>query len=338
MGVLHNFKTGLKLTRSLAHFHGRLAPRPISASFAVTNRCNLSCSYCNFPNLDPSELSLSQIEIIFDQLASMGVARLGLVGGEPLLRKDLPDIAAAAKARGFFVSLNTNLTLLQKFPERLPNVDLVFTSLDGAPQTHIKARGKKSFDGVMEGIQTITNRGTPVVAITVLTEQAQADISILLDQAKANHFKLHFQPQCTDTEIVKGRLGEMYNHRGGQEVWKQIIAMKNQGAPIASSLNYLKHMASWNNFAQASRMDPNDRCAAGYGFLFIDPQGNAFPCAYTKGKTKGTNLLEQKWSDAFTGKTPCSQCAVGPMVEFNLLYKHPVAATHNIIQSYGIGT
>ena len=80
--------------------------------------------------------------------------------------------------------------------------------------------------------------------------------------------------------------------------------------------------------------------ATGWKTLLIDldPQGNAFPCAYTKGKTQGTNLLEQNWSDAFTGKTPCSQCAVGPMVEFNLLYKHPVAATHNIIHSYGIGT
>jgi MoaA/NifB/PqqE/SkfB family radical SAM enzyme len=338
MAVLQHFKTGIALTRSIAHYRGHASPRPISASFAVTNRCNLSCSYCNFPNLDPSQLSLEAIRKLFGQLAQMGVVRLGLVGGEPLLRADLPAIAAEAKSHGFFVSLNTNLTLLARYPERMPDVDLVFTSLDGMPETHRQARGKKSLDGVLEGIRMLRGKGLPVVAITVLTAQATADIDALIQLAEQNDFKLHFQPQCTDTEIVKGKLGEMYNTRREGKLWERLLEEKKQGAPIASSHAYLKHMSNWENFAQASRMNPEARCAAGYGFLFIDPQGMAYPCAYTKGKTNGIDLLTQDWQEQFTGKTPCTECAVGPMVEFNLLYKQPMASAFNILTSYGIGT
>ncbi|MBT6433136.1 MAG: radical SAM protein [Deltaproteobacteria bacterium] len=338
MAVLQHFKTGIALTRSIAHYRGHATPRPISASFAVTNRCNLSCSYCNFPNLDPSQLSLEQIRQLFSNLAQMGVARLGLVGGEPLLRADLPAIAAEAKSHGFFVSLNTNLTLLERFPERMPDVDLVFTSLDGMPETHRQARGKKSFDGVLEGIQELRGKKLPVVAITVLTAQATEDIDALIRLATQNDFKLHFQPQCTDTDIVKGKLGEMYNTKRESHIWQKILDAKGQGAPIASSSAYLRHMSNWDNFAMASIMNPESRCAAGYGFLFIDPQGLAYPCAYTKGKAKGIDLLTQNWQEQFTGKTPCTECAVGPMVEFNLLYKQPLASAYNMITSYGIGT
>jgi MoaA/NifB/PqqE/SkfB family radical SAM enzyme len=83
-------------------------PRPFSATFAVTNRCNLRCDYCNCPFIDPTNLDLGQIEVLFDRLQSMGVRRLGLAGGEPMLRADLGEIIAAAKRRRFFVSVDSN--------------------------------------------------------------------------------------------------------------------------------------------------------------------------------------------------------------------------------------
>ena len=46
-------------------------PRPFSATFAVTNRCNLRCSYCNCPLIDPTNLDLPRIEVLFDRLREM---------------------------------------------------------------------------------------------------------------------------------------------------------------------------------------------------------------------------------------------------------------------------
>lgn len=336
MDAFEHVKTGASLGRSLLHYHARLSPRPISASFAVTNRCNLRCSYCNFPLLDPAELSLEKIQILFSSLAAMGVVRLGLVGGEPLLRDDLPHIAAAAKKHGFFVSLNTNLTLTSRFPERMPKVDLVFTSLDGSPATHKKNRGEHSLDHVMESIVRLRSAGTPVVAITVLTDANLREVPTLLELAREYDFKLHFQAQCTDTEIVRGSLADFY--RQPNKIWQTLLEAKKKGAPIASSVGYLEHLSKWDDFGAIARHNPNSRCAAGYGFLFIDPQGYGFPCAYTKGKTPGINLVTENWAEQFPRKTPCTQCAVGPMTEFNLLYESPFRSIANMISGYGIGT
>src|SRR5215207_6874451 len=75
-------------------------PRPFSATWAVTNRCNLRCSYCNCPFIDPTHLDLPRVALMFDRLRQMGVRRLGLAGGEPMMRKDIGDIVTMAKARG----------------------------------------------------------------------------------------------------------------------------------------------------------------------------------------------------------------------------------------------
>src|SRR4051812_8457401 len=98
-------RMGRAFAASLHALKTQAAPRPFSAAFAVTNRCNLRCRYCNFPLLDPTELGLPQIERLFDVLRALGVVRLGLVGGEPLVRKDLGEIVALARARRFFISL-----------------------------------------------------------------------------------------------------------------------------------------------------------------------------------------------------------------------------------------
>ncbi len=97
-------------------------PRPVSATFAVTNRCNLRCEYCNCPYIDPTNLDLDRIALLFDRLRGMGIRRLGLAGGEPLLRSDLPAIVALAKRHGFFVSVNSNLTLFQRHPDKYADV------------------------------------------------------------------------------------------------------------------------------------------------------------------------------------------------------------------------
>ena len=77
---------------------------------------------------------------------------------------------------------------------------------------------------------------------------------------------------------------------------------------------------------QARRRTGCRQCAAGRGFLYVDPQGRAYPCAYTKGKTRPVDLLQDDWRERFRGDTPCTSCNVGPMLEFNLLYRQPFSA------------
>jgi MoaA/NifB/PqqE/SkfB family radical SAM enzyme len=309
-------------------------PRPFSAAFAVTNRCNLRCSYCNTPFLDPTDLPLAKVELLLDRLAGFGVKRLGLAGGEPMARKDIGDIVAMAKARRFYLTMNTNLLLFEKHRAGLRDVDLFFTSLDGDREHHEAARGRGAYDGVLEAVSQIVGEGRPVVAICVVTEHSIGQMDRLLDVAEAGRFRMHFQPQCTDTAIVRGGIARELTTARLQRFWTDLLARKRASRPVASSVPYLETLARWDDFSRTAVLDPEARCAATRGFLYVDPAGHAYPCAYTKGKAPAVDMLGDHWRDALGRETPCTRCSVGPYLEFNLLYQKPVRTGLSLAASY----
>jgi len=74
-----------------------------SVEFMVTDRCNLTCKYCgnSYAVGDKEhgyEMSMEEIENAFLKLDMLGIQRLNISGGEPLLRKDIADIIKAALA------------------------------------------------------------------------------------------------------------------------------------------------------------------------------------------------------------------------------------------------
>jgi len=309
-------------------------PRPFSATFAVTNRCNLRCSYCNCPFIDPTNLDLPRIEILFDRLREMGVRRLGLAGGEPMMRRDLGDIIALAKERGFWVSVNSNLTLFARHPERLERADLVYTSLDGDETSHVAARGEGSYDGILAAITRLVGDGKPVIAICVVTEHSLGHADALLRLAESIGFRMHFQPQCVDTDVVRGAVSSSVSNERFRAFWRGLIAEKRKGRPIVSSSPYLEFLSQWEDFSISAYHAPGVRCAAGRGFVYIDPLGKAYPCVYVKGKTTPVDLLVHGWREAWNRETPCTRCTVGPMLEFNLLFERPLSAAVESIHAY----
>lgn len=309
--------------RSLLTFYVDGHPRPFSATFAVTNRCNLRCAYCNSPYLHQPELDGDRIELLFARLRQMGVRRLGLAGGEPLLREDFGDILRLARSRGFWVSVNSNLNLFERRGQCLYDAHLVYTSLDGTPATHAAARGDPNAPRVIEAARRLVQAGVPVVAICVVTEHTLEQVEPLLDIAESCGFRVHFQPQCVDTELVRGSVPRSVPHRRWQQFWLGVLEAKRRGRAVASSSAYLESLTRWPDFSVSAVAEPQARCAAGRGFLYVDPQGIAYPCAYTKGKVAGIDLLAADWVKTWDRKTPCTRCVVGPMLEFNLLFQRP---------------
>jgi MoaA/NifB/PqqE/SkfB family radical SAM enzyme len=92
------------------------APGPV-VIWNLIRRCNLTCKHCYALSADhdyPGELSTSEVFTVMDDLKAFKVPVLILSGGEPLLRPDLFDIAARAKAMGFYVGLSSNGTLIDE--------------------------------------------------------------------------------------------------------------------------------------------------------------------------------------------------------------------------------
>ncbi|MCX8072305.1 MAG: radical SAM protein [Candidatus Binatia bacterium] len=324
MSVFNTVALASAYARSLLAFYIDGSPRPFSATFAVTNRCNLRCSYCNSPFLDPTELDLGQIRLLFQRLRRMGIRRLGLAGGEPLLRADFPQIVRTAREVGFWISVNSNLSLFERRGSCLYDANLVYTSLDGPPAVHAATRGDPNAGRVVNAARTLVRAGVPVVAICVVTERNLTAVEPLLQIAEDAGFRVHFQPQCVDTELVRGKPTGSVSPAEWQQFWRLLADEKRRGRPIASSTPYLEALSAWPDFAVSAVYQAHVRCAAGRGYLYIDPQGVAYPCAYTKGKTKGIDLLTEEWTQSWDRDTPCTQCVVGPMLEFNLLFRKPL--------------
>ncbi|MDR2991071.1 MAG: radical SAM protein, partial [Burkholderiaceae bacterium] len=108
----------------------------------LIRRCNLNCLHCYSTSADvdfKGELSTAEALTVLEQLRAAHVPALILSGGEPLLRPDLYEIAARAKALGFHLSLSSNGTLLTAdHARRLAQTgfDYVGISLDGLQATH----------------------------------------------------------------------------------------------------------------------------------------------------------------------------------------------------------
>ena len=94
----------------------RKPPGPV-VIWNLIRRCNLNCVHCYSLSADvdfPGELSTEEIFGVMDDLEVARVPVLILSGGEPLLRPDIFDISARAKAMGFYVGLSTNGALIDE--------------------------------------------------------------------------------------------------------------------------------------------------------------------------------------------------------------------------------
>ncbi len=103
----------------MGFFEGGLAPlassvlthqTPLYVQYYVTARCNLKCEQCNiiFANADQEECTTEQAERIAENLAAIGTSIVLLTGGEPFIRTDIVDIAAAFVRNGVHPRLQTN--------------------------------------------------------------------------------------------------------------------------------------------------------------------------------------------------------------------------------------
>jgi Fe-coproporphyrin III synthase len=154
----------------------------------LIRRCNLTCMHCYSISADidfPGELDTAEVLRVMEDLKAFGVPALILSGGEPLLRKDLFQIADRAKALGFYTALSTNGTLIDPpLAERVHNAgfDYVGISLDGLQATHDKFRRKAgAFAKSLEALRLCRDMGVKVGVRFTLTQDNAADLPGLLD-------------------------------------------------------------------------------------------------------------------------------------------------------------
>ncbi|HEY6510374.1 MAG TPA: heme d1 biosynthesis radical SAM protein NirJ [Burkholderiaceae bacterium] len=153
----------------------------------LIRRCNLTCKHCYALSANhdyAGELSTDEVFTVMDDLKAFQVPVLILSGGEPLLRPDLFEIAARAKAKRFYVGLSTNGTLIDApMAERVAaaGFDYVGISLDGLRDTHDKFRRLDgAFERSLAAVRLLRARGVKVGLRFTMTALNAHDLPALL--------------------------------------------------------------------------------------------------------------------------------------------------------------
>jgi len=135
----------------------------------VTRRCNLKCVHCYAHAKNTSfdnELTTEQGKQLIDDLADFGSPVMLFSGGEPLVRKDLPQLAAYAVEKGMRAVISTNGTLITpEMARNLKEIGLSYVgiSLDGMEEINDRFRGVSgAFRSALEGIKNSQAAGIKV--------------------------------------------------------------------------------------------------------------------------------------------------------------------------------
>lgn len=171
---------------------------------SVTDRCDLRCSYCipkGFKGFEVPEhwLSFDEIERLVHAFSSLGLKRIRLTGGEPLVRKDLPNLAGRISAIAGIedLSLSTNATQLKKYASKLKlaGVKRLNVSLDTLdPQDFETITGRNVLDTVLEGLEEASTMGFERIKINMVMMRGFNDhqIDAMLSYCIDRNFTLRF--------------------------------------------------------------------------------------------------------------------------------------------------
>lgn len=143
--------------------------RPLrNLRLSVTDRCNLRCQYCmpeeSYTWLPKSDvLSFEETIRVVDRFVEIGVDKVRLTGGEPLLRNELPKLIEMLAARPLQdLAMTTNGVLLRKHARDLKQAGLhrLTVSLDSLdPQTFEMMTRRNDLDRVLDGIEAAREAG-----------------------------------------------------------------------------------------------------------------------------------------------------------------------------------
>ncbi len=167
---------------------------------SVTDRCNFRCRYCmpeevfgpDYPFLPREKiLQFEEIVRLVRIFADLGVEKIRITGGEPLLRRDLPELIRMISEVGGIrdIALTTNGTLLARHAEALRSAGLkrVNVSLDAIDDEIFQRMngGKSSVRPVLEGIEAAARAGLRV-KVNMVVQKGVNDGQIL---PMARHFR-----------------------------------------------------------------------------------------------------------------------------------------------------
>lgn len=226
--------------------HGR---RIDYVRLSVTDRCDLRCSYCmpeGFKGFEEPEhwLDFDEIERLIGAFARLGVRRIRLTGGEPLLRRNIAELATRIAALPGIedLSLSTNATQLDRHAQALKaaGVTRLNVSLDSLQQARVeKINGRDVLAKVMTGLAAAEDAGfSPIkLNMVVLAGTNDDEIDAMVAFCMARGFVLRLIESMPMGET--GRNAEYLDLQPVKERLRRQFKLVETSLPGAGPARYL---------------------------------------------------------------------------------------------------
>lgn len=235
---------------------------PTSINLRIIGACNLSCPFCYGPKHSFPPIDTTKLTELIRKLPSLGVQRVVITGGEPLLAPDILTILEELKKQNIQILLNTNGTLLEKHINEVSRlVDWIALPIDSDNKSN----------------NTLMRPGTAL---------SPEEIMYLVSKIRSNYYKVKIRIGTVITLINKDfiiGIPDFFSEKNKPDIWKlyQFIpssyGLLNQSfldLPQEIFLELTKNILQKSQ-ALGIKAEIQDVLTRNKGYVFLEPNGDA---------------------------------------------------------------
>ena len=268
--------------------------RPIlSLRITLTNRCNVNCLYCHHDGMVKSkdEMTADELHTICKIAKKIGVRKIRLSGGEPLLKKDIVKIVERIASLGFKdISMTTNGILLEKYAQALKDagLDRVNVSLDTLDRETFEFITKKDYlEDAKKGILKAVEVGLYPVKINmvIMKDINQDEIDDMFEFCKENDIVLQLIELIESENCDDDKFSADYHYKL-DDIEKELADISDDVREREFMQGRKKYYIDGGEIEVVKPVD-NSTFRANCSRLRITPDGKIKPCLL-----RNDNLVE----------------------------------------------
>jgi len=277
------------------------------ATLGITFRCMCNCAHCGSGKYRVSakdEMSTAELKDIIRQLRENGANSINFFGGEPLVRKDLPELIKYAKSFGMGTAMDCNGYLLDRDMAHTlaeAGMDMVHISIDSAdPKKHDKMRGVKGiFDRAVAAIKYCKEVGiTARIGAYVDRERLNSgEFARLIELGKQLGAPLRVL-----TPVLTGK-------------WQDAVQERLTPEEVAKFRTMLAPGVAYWEQESCNGQSANFICACVVkDYIYITAYGEVTPCVYVPlsfgnvRKEPLRKILDRMWAHELFKRDACNKC------------------------------
>lgn len=277
--------------------------RPSLVSWNLTRKCNLKCPHCYMEGgtAEQHELSTDECLALIDEMRALGTEMLILTGGEPLLRRDIYEIARTASGAGLWVVMGTNGVLVTDYVAGKMvecGVKGVGISLDSIhPEKHDRFRGgPNAWEHSVRALETCRRHGLEVLVQTTVMDMNRDELPELMAFARekgAWSFNVYF--------LVQTGRGQQMNDLSAEDTDAMLRELAMRQDDFRPMLVRSKCAPQFKQIAYEMGRGglESGGCMAGTHYCRITPSGDVTPCPYMT--VVAGNVRDRSFTDIWTG-------------------------------------